>query len=342
MDRLQAMTIFAAVCDAGGFAPAARRLGISPSVVTRRIAALERRLGVRLLHRTTRAVRLTDAGERYLEIARRVLLEVDEAEERARGDRERPRGRLVVTAPVVFGRLHVAPLLRDYLAEHADVSSELILNDRNLHLIDEGIDVAIRIGALEDSSLVARRLGETRFVVVASPGYLAQHGRPQRPADLREHHALFSAPFTEPHEWTFYVTRDRKARPERIALQTRFATNSADAAIDFALAGFGIARVLLYQVREHIAAGRLEVLLDAFEPAAIPIHAVYASARLLPAKVRTFVDFAAEHARWSFADARPGSARLSGSRSPSRPPDNGRRPQRPAARSRPTDATRRR
>lgn len=296
------MTVFAAVCDAGGFAPAARRLGVSPPVVTRQIAALERRLGVRLLHRTTRKVRLTEAGERYLESARRVLAEVEEAEERARGDRERPRGRLVVTAPVIFGRLHVAPLLRDYLAEYPDVSAELILNDRNLHLIDEGIDVAIRIGALEDSSLVARRLGETRRVVAAAPGYLERRGRPQRPQDLLKHDALFFAPFAGPHEWTFYSRREGKARLERVALQTRFVTNSGDAAIDFALAGHGIVHGLLYQVREHIAAGRLELLLEAYEPPMMPIHAVYTSARLLPAKVRTFLDFAAKHARWSFAE----------------------------------------
>lgn len=300
MDRLQAMTVFAAVCDAGGFAPAARRLGVSPSVVTRQIAALERRLGVRLLHRTTRFVRLTEAGERYLESAQRVLAEVDEAEERARGDRERPRGRLIVTAPVIFGRQHVTPLLRDYLAAYPDVSAELILNDRYLHLVDEGIDVAIRIGALEDSSLVARRLGETRRVVVAAPDYLARRGRPARPQDLQKHDALFFAPFPGPREWTFYLQRDGKTRPERVALQARFATNSGDAAIDFAAAGHGIVCALLYQVHDHIAAGRLEVLLEAYEPPPLPIHAVYSSARLLPAKVRTFLDFAVEHARWSF------------------------------------------
>lgn len=305
MDRLEAMTVFAAVCDAGGFAPAARRLGVSPSVVTRQIAALERRLGVRLLHRTTRVVRLTDAGERYLESARRVLAEVEEAEERARGDRERPRGRLVVTAPVIFGRMHVAPLLRDYLTEYADVSAELILNDRNLHLIDEGIDVAIRIGALEDSSLVARRLGETRRVVVAAPGYLERRGRPQEPRDLKQHDVLFFAPFAEPREWTFHVRgRDGKARPERVSLQARFVTNSGDAAIDFALAGHGIVRVLLYQVLDHIAHGRLEILLEPYEPPTSPIHAVYTSARLLPAKIRTFLDFAAERVSWSFMEAR--------------------------------------
>jgi DNA-binding transcriptional LysR family regulator len=330
MDRLQAMTVFSAVCDAKGFAPAARRLGVSPSVVTRLVAALERRLGVRLLHRTTRAVRLTESGERYLERARRVLAEVEDAEEWARGDRERPRGRLVVTAPVIFGRSHVAPLLRDYLAEYADVSAELSLNDRNVHLIDEGIDVAIRIGALEDSTLVAKRLGETRRVVVAAPSYLARHGRPRRPQELAPHDIIFFAPFPGPHEWTFHAERDGAGRPERVPFEARFATNSGDAAIDFALSGHGVARLLLYQVLDHVADGRLELLLEPYELPVLPIHVVYPSARLLPAKVRTFLDFAAERVRWSFAEtpprrsSRPAARSARGTKTVSRPTPRGR------------------
>ena len=188
------MAVFAAVCDANGFAPAARRLRLSPSVVTRLVASLEERLGVRLLQRTTHSLHLTEAGMRYLERVRRILGEVEEAEEAARSERTAPRGKLVVTAPVIFGRLHVAPLLSRYMALHPQVTAELQLSDRNTHLVEEGIDVAVRIGSLDDSALVARRLGENRRVVVASAAYLQRRGWPKHPGDVAGHDLILFGP----------------------------------------------------------------------------------------------------------------------------------------------------
>ncbi len=293
MDRLTAMTVFAAVCDAASFAGAARRLGMSPPVITRTVVALETHLGVRLLQRTTRSLHLTEAGTRYLEQVRRVLAEADAADEIARGEQERPRGRLTVTAPLIFGRMHVAGLVRRYMAAHPDVTAELQLNDRNVNLVEEGVDVAIRIGALDDSSLVARRLGTTRRVIVASPAYLAARGAPVSPADIEAHDTISFGPSHAARDWTF-ADADDATRLTRVPIQPRLATNSGDAAIDYALEGGGLVRALHYQVAAHIAAGQLAVVLADHEPAPSPIHALYPSARLLPARVRAFLDLAQE------------------------------------------------
>lgn len=291
MDRLTAMAVYAAVCDANSFAGAARRLGLSPPAVTRTVVALESHLGVRLLQRTTRSLHLTEAGTRYLEHVRRVLTEVDTAEEIARGEQERPRGRLVISAPLIFGRMHVAALVRRYLTTYPDVIAELQLNDRNVNLVEEGVDVAIRMGALDDSSLVARRLGTTRRVVVASPAYLAARGRPTTPADVEAHDTISFGPTHASGDWLF-VDPQESSRELRIAITPRLATNSGDAAIDYAREGGGLVRALHYQVAPHIAAGELEIVLPDFERAPSPIHALYPSARLLPARVRAFVELA--------------------------------------------------
>src|SRR6201991_4500432 len=203
MDRLDAMQAFVAVADLEGFAPAARKLGLSPSGVTRLIAALEERLGARLLQRTTRKVALTDAGTRYLERVRRILADVEEAESSAEGERTRPTGRLVVSAPIGFGRLHVSPLMSQYLARYPEVTAELRLTDRVVNLVEDGVDLAVRIGHLPDSSLVARHVGEMRRIVVASPDYLKAHGEPQTPEDVASHQTIkFSATAASP-DWLF-------------------------------------------------------------------------------------------------------------------------------------------
>lgn len=291
MDRLTAMTVFAAVCDASSFAGAARRLGLSPPAVTRTVVALETHLGVRLLQRTTRSLHLTEAGTRYLEQVRRVLAEADAADEIARGEQERPRGRLVITAPLIFGRMHVAALVRRFLALHPDVTAELQLNDRNVSLIEEGVDVAIRIGTLDDSTLVARRLGTTRRVVVASPAYLDARGRPATPADLDAHDTISFGPAHAARDWTF-ADADDSTRLTRVPIRPRLATNSGDAAIDYAIDGGGLTRALHYQVAPHVARGELAIVLADHEPAPSPIHALYPSARLLSARVRAFLDLA--------------------------------------------------
>jgi DNA-binding transcriptional LysR family regulator len=296
MDRLAAMKAFVAVADAHGFAPAASKLALSPSVVTRLVAGLEHRLGIRLLQRTTRSVTLTDAGTRYLVRARRILADVEEAEESALAERGLPTGRLVVTAPMMFGRLHVSPLMCRYLAAHPHVIGELSLSDRNANLVEDGIDVAVRIGQLPDSSLVARKAGSTRRVVVASPKYLARHGIPVTPAELASHRTIqFTAlaPFTD---WSFA----RDGRDIRAAVSSQYATNSADAALWHAERDGGLTLALSYQVAEAVQQGRLRIVLEDFEPEAMPIHFVYPTSRLLSAKVRSFIDLAAETCDWNF------------------------------------------
>jgi DNA-binding transcriptional LysR family regulator len=296
MDRFSAMKAFVAVADARGFAPAAQRLGMSPSVVTRLVARLEAHLGIRLLQRTTRSVTLTDAGARYLERARRILSELDEAEESASSERARPTGRLVVTAPAVFGRVHVGPLMCRYLTMNPDVVGELTLSDRTVNLIEDAIDVAVRIGHLADSSLIARSAGSTRRVAVASPAYLERHGVPAAPSDLSAHKVIRFSALAGETGWSF---RD-DGRELHVPLTSHYVTNSADAALWHAEHDGGITLALSYQVADSVKAGRLRIVLEAFEPPSLPIHFVYPSSRLLSAKVRAFVELAAATCDWRF------------------------------------------
>ncbi len=296
MDRIDAMQAFVAVADLQGFAPAARKLGLSASNVTRLIAALEQRLGARLLQRTTRQVALTDAGARYLERARRILADVEEAEGSARDERTRPGGRLVISAPIGFGRRHVSPVVTAYLKRYPEVSVDLRLSDRMINLVEEGTDLAIRIGHLPDSALVARHVGEMRRIVVASPDYLARRGEPKTPAAFASHDTIQFGAMTAAPDWRF-VDHGREVR---IATAPRFSTNSADAAIQYAEAGGGLTRVLAYQAAESLKAQRLQIVLAAFEQPALPIHIVYPTSRLLSAKVRTFIDLVIETADWHF------------------------------------------
>jgi DNA-binding transcriptional LysR family regulator len=296
MDRLDAMQAFAAVADLQGFAPAARKLGLSPSGVTRLIAALEDRLGARLLQRTTRKVALTDVGTRYLERVRRILADVEEAESSAEGERTRPSGRLVVSAPIGFGRLHVSPLMSQYLARYPEVTADLRLTDRAVNLVEDGVDLAVRIGHLPDSTLVARHVGEMRRIVVASDGYLAQRGEPDTPEAIATHDTIQFGAATAAPEWRFV----EEGREVRVLCTPRFTTNSADAAIQYAGQGGGLTRVLAYQAAEAIKARRLRIVLEKFEQPALPIHAVYPTSRLLSAKVRAFIDLIIEVDAWHF------------------------------------------
>src|SRR5579863_402255 len=296
MDRIDAMQAFVAVADLQGFAPAARKLGLSPSGVTRLVAALEQHLGARLLQRTTRSVALTDAGARYLERARRILADVDEAEGSIRDERSRPGGRLVVSAPVGFGRLHVSPVMSEYLKRYSEVSGDLRLSDLMINLVEEGVDLAVRIGQLADSSLVARQVGEMRRIVVASSGYLKAHGEPAAPEAIASHQTIqFGAMSTSP-DWRFF----RDGHEIRVAPAPRLTTNSADAAIQYAAQRGGLTRVLAYQAADAIKAGRLKIVLGKFEPPPLPIHIVYPTSRLLSAKVRSFVDLVVEISDWHF------------------------------------------
>ncbi len=292
MDRIDAMAAFVAVADLHGFAPAARKLGLSPSNVTRLIAALEDRLGARLLQRTTRSVALTDVGARYLERARRILADLEEAETSAQAERTQPSGRLVVSAPIGFGRIHVSPLMSAYLKRYPDVSGELRLSDRMINLVEDGVDLAVRIGHLPESSLVARSVGDMRRIVVASPGYLKRRGEPKHPAAVASHDTIQFGMA----DWDFV----EDGREVRVTGAPRFITNSADAAILHAEQGGGLTRVLAYQAADAIDAGRLTIVLAQFEQAPLPIHIVYPTSRLLSAKVRTFVDLVVEVSDWKF------------------------------------------
>jgi DNA-binding transcriptional LysR family regulator len=296
MDRIDAMQAFVAVADLRGFAPAARKLGLSPSAVTRLVAGLEEHLGARLLQRTTRSVTLTDVGTRYLERARRILADIEEAEGSAEGERTRPSGRLVVPAPVGFGRLHVSPVMSAYLTRYPQVAGELRLADRLVNLVEDGVDLAVRIGHLADSSLVARHVGEMRRIVVASPSYLSQRGEPETPQAIASHATIQFGAATAPPDWRF-VEHDREVR---VACTPRFITNSADAAIQYAEQDGGLTRVLAYQAADAIKAGRLQIVLAPFEQPALPIHLVYPTSRLLSAKVRTFIDLVIEISDWHF------------------------------------------
>jgi DNA-binding transcriptional LysR family regulator len=292
MDRIDAMAAFVAVADLEGFAPAARKLGLSPSNVTRLIAALEDRLGARLLQRTTRSVTLTDVGARYLERARRILSDVDEAEISAPAERTAPSGRLVVSAPIGFGRIHVSPVMSAYLQRYPEVSGELRLSDRVINLVEDGVDLAVRIGHLSDSSLVARSVGDMRRIVVASPDYLKRRGEPKTPAAVVPHETIQFGT----SDWDFV----EDGREVRVPCTPRFLTNSADAALLHAEQGGGLARVLAYQAAAAIEAGRIKIVLAKFEQAPLPIHIVYPTSRLLSAKVRTFVDLVVEVSDWRF------------------------------------------
>src|ERR1700756_1864832 len=240
MDRIEAMQTFVTVADLQGFAPAARKLGLSPPAVTRLIASLEERLGTRLLQRTTRKVALTDAGARYLERARRILADIEEAELAAESERTRPTGRLVVSAPVGFGRLHVSPVMSAYLKRYPEVSGELRLEDRVVNLVEDGVDLAVRIGQLPDSSLVARPVGEMRRVVVASRDYLRRRGEPKAPQEIAAHDTIQFGAMTAGPDWRFV----EDGHEIRIAVTPRFSSNSADAALHYAEQGGGLTRVL--------------------------------------------------------------------------------------------------
>jgi DNA-binding transcriptional LysR family regulator len=289
MDRLDAMRAFVAVAEHAGFAAAARALGLSPPAVTRAVAALEDRMCSRLLHRTTRQVRLTEAGVRYLADARRILAEIEEAEASAAGAHGEPRGVVAVTAPVLFGRRHVAPVLLDFLDRFPQVAVRSLYVDRVVDLMDEGFDVAVRIARLPDSALTAVRVGSVRRMVCAAPSLLAACGTPQRPADLKGMPAIDFSPGLIEEDWSFGPAPDIV----RVRPQARLTVNTGDVAIAAAVAGKGVTRVLSYQVAEELADGRLVALLVEFEPPPVPVQLVHAEGRRASARLRALVDFAA-------------------------------------------------
>ncbi len=283
MDRADSIAVFTEVADRGSFAKAARHLQRSPAAVTRAVADLEARLGVRLLNRTTRAVSVTEAGQRFLAGARRVLADLTEIEQAAIGQGSAPRGELRVTAPIEFGRRHVLPLVTDFLARFPEVSVRLALIDRSVDLVEEGFDAALRIGALADTSAIATRVGALRRIAVAAPAYLKRHQRPRTPRDLAGHDVIAFAAIESSERWRF-------AGGIEVAIKPRLIVNTAEAAIDAAAAGFGITRVLSYQVIDALADKTLVRLLREHEPDEIPVHVLYPDGRHPPPKLRAFLD----------------------------------------------------
>ena len=293
MDRFAQMQVFVAVAEEEGFAAAARRLNQSAPAVTRAVAGLEAHLGVKLLNRTTRYVRATEAGERFLDDARRILAEVEAAEEAAAGINATPRGRLVVTAPLMFGRRYVMPGIVDYLGRYPEAQVDALFLDRTVNLVEEGVDVGVRIGELPDSSMRALRVGSVRRVLVASPAYLASRGTPDTPHALPLHTLIASSAGNFAPGWRFHFPEGEQS----VRVQPRLTVTSNDAAIEAALQGLGITRLLSYQAADEIAAGELVTLLEDFEPPPSPVHIIHRSGPRSPGKVRAFIDLIAERLR---------------------------------------------
>ena len=293
MDRLHAMTVFVAVAEERSFAAAARRLALSPPAVTRAITALEHRLGVKLLVRTTRLVRPTDAGAQYLGSARRILAEADEADAAAGGRHGPPRGTLAITAPVMFGAMYVMPSVVQFLERFPEVVVSALLVDRVVNLLDEGVDVGVRIGDLPDSTMRAIPVGFVRRVVCASPRYLRKRGAPKAPVDLGGHTVIAASAVSPSTDWGFVDGKRRVIAK----VQPRLAVTSNDAAIRAALQAFGITRLMSYQVAEHLATGRLVRVLADYEPPPLPIHVIHLEGRLASAKLRGFIDLLVQRLR---------------------------------------------
>jgi len=282
------MSTLLAVVEAGSLSAASRRLGMPLATVSRKVAELESHLRTRLINRTNRRVMLTDAGRSYVAACKKILEEIAEAERAAAGEYSVPKGNLIMTAPVVFGRLHVLPIVIKFLNAYPDIDIRLILADRVLNLLEDHVDLALRIGELADSRLIAKRLGSIRQVVCGSPAYFAKHGIPGHPVNLSDVDCITFEGMTSPQRWTFATGRSTFSVP----VHSRLSVNTAEAAIDAAIGGIGVTRVLSYQVAAAIRTGSLSVILQDFELHPLPVSLVFTGQPLLPLKLRAFLDFA--------------------------------------------------
>jgi DNA-binding transcriptional LysR family regulator len=289
VDRLESMAILLAVVEAGSLSEAARRRGIPLATVSRKVSDLETHLRTRLLNRSSRRITLTDAGRSYVAACKRILEDVEEAERGASGEHSAPKGDLTITAPIVFGRLHALPIAMDFLKTYADIDVRIVLADRVVNILEDHVDLAVRIGELPDSSLVATRVGSIRRVVCGSPAYFAERGMPRTPGDLGAHDCITFEGLVSPRAWIFTTGKSNVSVP----IHSRLIVNTAEAAIDAAISGVGVTRVLSYQIANATRAGTLTVALQEFEPAPWPVSLVYAGQGLLPLKLRAFLDFAA-------------------------------------------------
>jgi DNA-binding transcriptional LysR family regulator len=291
MDRFAALEAFVKVAETRSFSEAARQLRVAKSAVSRHVSALEAELGARLFHRTTRSLHLTEAGRGYFERAARILSDLEDADRAVSSLQAAPRGRLRLSAPMSFGFLHLAPALADFMLRYPEVEVDVAMSDRFVDLVNEGFDVAVRIGALEDSSLIARRLAPARRAICASPAYLAGRGAPQAPDDLKGHDCLFNSNLPAAREWRF-ATPD--GAPWPVAVEGRFSANNGDAMRVAALRGLGLANLPTFIVGADLQAGTLVTVLEAFVTQDLSINAVYPHARHLSPTVRAFVDFLAD------------------------------------------------
>ncbi len=297
MDRIDAMATLIAAVDGGSLSAASRKLGMPLPTVSRKVSELEAHLRTQLVVRTSRKLVLTDIGQAYVAASRSILEQIEDAERNASGEYRAPRGHLTITASIMFGKLHVEPIVLAFLDAYPDITARLVLADHVVNLVDDHVDVAIRVGRLPDSAMVATRLGAVRWVTCGSPGYLDARGTPQHPSDLGQHDCImFEGLYSQPF-WTFRAGRQATVVPMR----PRFAVNTADAAISAAIAGAGITRVLSYQVAAAVAAGSLRLVLQEFEPEPLPVHLVYAAQAQLRLKLRAFLDFAAPRLKASLA-----------------------------------------
>jgi DNA-binding transcriptional LysR family regulator len=294
MGRLEAMRVFAAVVDGRGFSAASRSLGIPLPTVSRQIAELEKQLGTQLLTRSTRKVVVTDSGRRYYEFVRRILESVADAEAEAAGEYRSPRGQLCIAAPALFGKLHVLPIVRDFMASHSEITARLLFSNFVVDLMEEHIDLAVRIGGLTDESLIAAKVGEVRSVCCASPGYLALRGAPHRPEDLVNHDCVTVSKTSDPIPWLF---RSPGQAQQSVAVAPRICVNTNDAAVEAAIAGGGVTWLYSYQAAPHLAVGSLVGVLTEFEANPVSVNIVYPAGRLMPQKVRYFIDFATDRLR---------------------------------------------
>jgi len=299
MNRLEAMSTFLAAIDAVSLSAASRKLDLPLATVSRRVSDLEAHLRTKLLVRTSRRLELTDAGRSYAAACRDILGSIEEAERAASGEYIAPVGHILITAPIVFGRLHVLPVVADFLKTYPEISARLILTDRLADFVEDRIDVAVRIGALPDSSLIAKRIGSVRRVICASPTYLEAHApAPQRPQDLEGHECITFEGLTSPVVWTFLQSKSEIS----VAITSRLVVNTAEAAIDAAVAGLGVTQVLSYQVEAALQAGTLKLILNDLETEPSPVNLVYSGQGLLPLKTRAFIDFAKERLRRELKD----------------------------------------
>lgn len=292
MARLQAMHVFVKVAECGGFAEASRQLNMSPPAVTRAVALLEESLGARLFTRTTRVVKLTDVGERYFEDCQRILSFIEDADATASGSYAQPKGTLTVTASVLFGQIYVMPVLTEFLNANPMVVGRSLFLDRVTNIVEEGMDVAVRIGHLTDSSLAATRVGHVRRIICGSPAYFEQHGAPSDPSELRDHRIIAATSAWANLDWRF-----SKKQKTSVTVEPRLFCNSNQCAIDAARSGWGLTRVLSYQVGAELQTGALQTVLSDFEEEPLPIHVVHTEGRRASAKVRAFVDLAVDRLR---------------------------------------------